>query len=429
MSDTETSYRLIFEFLRDAIGLDPASIGVANVVHVIEGRQAATGCADVESYLACLQTQAEEHRALLEHIVVNETWFFRDQMPFELLKKEAVLRRFGKDEGRGAMRLLSLPCSTGEEAYSMAITMQQAGWRPGEYDIDAVDLSRAALALAETGCFQWHSFRGMDASFCEQWFTPAEGGLHKIDPGLKQGLRFFADNLIAPTQLLGVEIYDVVFCRNLLIYLDADALEKAFRVLRRLIKPEGILVVGHAESGLVPSPFFSKIEGRGAFAFRKLSGAPANLPPPATRRVMPSVSTPLPKTAMQAEPKKLERVEPTRQDAVPAMELTEIRRLADAGRYAEVTSALATYLRRHPVDATAHCLQGVVAMAEGRIAEAEAALRKAVYLDPKNVETLMQLALVLGARDKNGEAERLRDRAARMQGAISGAVSVGGTQR
>ncbi|MGH7785737.1 MAG: CheR family methyltransferase, partial [Candidatus Binatia bacterium] len=135
-----TALAAITDLLRRRIGLDPAALGSAAIAHAVRGRARARGLAGPAAYLAALAEDAAEWDALLESVVVPETWFFRDREPFALLSRWARAAGAARSPA-DPLRVLSLPCATGEEAWSIAITLAAAGIAPAAFRVEALDLS------------------------------------------------------------------------------------------------------------------------------------------------------------------------------------------------------------------------------------------------------------------------------------------------
>ena len=127
----------IVQFLRETIGLDAGSIGRGVVERAILDRQTAAGAADAIAYLARLRSSKEELQALIEAVVVPETWFFRDPGAFDALS--SVVRHGAVPMATEPLRLLSVPCSTGEEPYSMAMALLPSRWIGHPYRGKATD--------------------------------------------------------------------------------------------------------------------------------------------------------------------------------------------------------------------------------------------------------------------------------------------------
>ena len=266
--------------LKQTMGLDIASIGASALERAVQERQRECSVDDTRAYLDRVRASKDELQALIETIVVPETWFFRDQAAF------AALVRFVREEwlpthADGCLRLLSVPCSTGEEPYSMAMALLDANVPPGRFRIDAIDICERSLAHARRGIYGKGSFRGDVTAYRERYFEPVAGG-HALSGAVRPQVNFQQGNLLNAGFLPGADIYDVVFCRNLLIYFDRATQDQAVSVLDRLLTPKGILFAGSSESGVFVNHRFSSAKLPMAFAFRK--GRPIAAPkPPANR--------------------------------------------------------------------------------------------------------------------------------------------------
>ena len=200
--------------------------------------------------------------------MVPESWFFRDARPFE------VFREFARagwlvDPARPPLSALSVPCAGGEEPYSIAMTLLEIGLPPGRFRVDAVDVSARSLARAIAGVYGPNSFRGVDGPIRSRYFRD-QGGAFTIDPAVRSSVRFHLGNLLDPALLADRPAFDVVFCRNLLIYLDAPARAAAFASIGRLLADGGLLFLGHADRpDDSPGSPFTPLPDKGSFAYRK----------------------------------------------------------------------------------------------------------------------------------------------------------------
>src|SRR6218665_3842443 len=173
---TEEFAKLLYE----VIGLDSNSIGLSSIDRAVRQRMAAIGTDDALAYHERLQSDRKEMQALVEAIVVPETWFFRDPQAFAVVGNYAT-----KATRPGKLRFLCLPCSTGEEPYSLAMALLDANIPADRFHIDAMDVSERALRHAQKGVYGRNSFRGSELSFGDRHFQPAAEGwiLHeKVRP-------------------------------------------------------------------------------------------------------------------------------------------------------------------------------------------------------------------------------------------------------
>src|SRR5712691_8034074 len=173
--------------LRDRIGLDAASIGSTLLQRSIRLRMKSHGLKKADDYFGLLQSSSAEWSELVESVVVTETWFFRDTESFmallRLVQESLLTNPIGK------VRLLSLPCSSGEEPFSLAMALLDAGVAPERFEIDAVDISARALAGAEKGVYGKNSFRGKELGFRNRYFRSTPEGF-AISPLVRKCVRF-----------------------------------------------------------------------------------------------------------------------------------------------------------------------------------------------------------------------------------------------
>jgi chemotaxis protein methyltransferase WspC len=409
------------QLLKASIGLDVGSIGPSSIERAVQERLSACGLRDRHVYWDRVCASGTELQALIEAVVVPETWFFRDREAF------ATLASIGHENwlrapADGVLRLLSLPSSTGEEPYSMAMALLDAGVPTDRFRIDAVDVSARAIAQAERAVYGRNSFRGQELTFRDRHFDETTLGYRPSDTvraqvHLRQGNMFAADFLPGP------ELYDLIFCRNLLIYFDRPTQDRAVAVLQRLLTSNGTLFVAPSETGLLLSHDFVSAKIPLAFAFRKLVPG-AHDPKPARVRSVTRLPAPFrvasPISVRQAPGEKPASASPqplplaSRQAGLHAG-LDEAVRLADQGLLVEAASCCEAHLREHGPSAKAFYLLGLVRDAAGNPTDASNYYRKALYLDPTHHETLVHFAFLVEQQGNSAAAQVLRDRARRVE--------------
>lgn len=185
-----------------------------------------------------------------EAMTINESFFFRDNLPFDILAHHVLpaLRTARANSRR--LRIWSAACSTGQEPYSIAMILdqQRAMWADWTIEIIATDLSSQAIAKAQAGIYsQFEVQRGLPIKNLMTYFTKV-GDLWQISPEIRSKVKFRTFNLLQPLTPLG--IFDVVFCRNVLIYFDAPTKARVLEAIRRQMPNDGSLFLGAAETVL-----------------------------------------------------------------------------------------------------------------------------------------------------------------------------------
>ena len=153
--------------VRRHTGVDLAEMNPSMLRTAVEQHMEEVGVEEFFAYGRVLQGAANRVTELSERLAVIESWFFRDVGPFDLLR-EFAMKEWGEPR---TLRVLSIPCAGGEEPYSAAITLLDAGLLPAQFEIQAVDLSRVALQTAMSGLYTQHSFRTVDLRFRDRFFA------------------------------------------------------------------------------------------------------------------------------------------------------------------------------------------------------------------------------------------------------------------
>ena len=177
------------------------------------------GLEEMDAYERWVRQSDSELQSLIEEIVVSESWFFRDLRPYQCFR-EYVQARWVGDLQRPPLRVLSLACASGEEPYSIAMTLRDLGLPARRFQIDAVDISARQLAIARRGVYSSNAFRGSDLSYRARYFCEHPQG-YELDSSIRSTVRFLQASVLDPALFEGSASYDVVFCRNLFIYLEA----------------------------------------------------------------------------------------------------------------------------------------------------------------------------------------------------------------
>lgn len=409
--------------IRRATGLD---LSDAAAEHAVRRRVGQTAFTDGAAYLRGLTPNELEQ--LIELVIVPESWLFRDMAAFEATVEFVQASRPGAAR---PLRILSLPCASGEEPYSIAMALRDAGVSKEAFSIDAFDLSAACIARAKAGVYGRNAFRAPDLGFRERYFSQLDGDAYRIIDSLREQINFKQGNLLQFDAAQYADYYDVIFCRNLLIYFDAETTKAAIDKLATILRDDGMLLAGYAEVPAFRQHGFETLPQRQAFALRKRAAgtahapAPASTPMAAPRGVRPAAPKPaavdpaapainLKPPAATGSPAKPGAVRPALAPVATAPDLGQARQLADLGRFQEAAQQCRAHLALAPDSAEAYFILGMLNEQAGQTALAEADWRRCVYLQPDHYEALCHLALLADAHGDKAGALALRARAARL---------------
>ena len=379
--------------LRQTIGLDTDSLGATAIEHAVKDRMAACAARSLAVYGTLLRQSETELQELIEAVIVQETWFYRHREAYDALI-QFVEEKWTPSHPAERLRLLSLPCSSGEEPYSMAMALFDAGLDADRFRIDAVDISAVALARALQGTYGHNSFRGGDLAFRDRHFRSTRSG-YQLSEQVHRQVRFNQGNLFADKLPIAQERYDAIFCRNLLVYFDRPIQNRAIRILHQMLAETGLLFVGSSESGLLLDHGFVSARIPSAFAFRKRPTIPA-------ASVRPKAQHRKQATSLAA-------------NAADCTDIETAQRLADEGRLEEAARSCERHLQKCAPSAAVYHLLGMIRCASGKLHEADQLFRKALYLDPEHEQTLLHLALLQDRRGSGKSADLLRNRLGRVQ--------------
>lgn len=206
----------------------------------------ATACA----YLNFAAGDEAEREALINAFTINETYFYREEHQFAALSRD-ILPAITRHRTPGDLvRIWSMPCATGEEAYSIAIWLLENWPLVDAYNIEIVgsDIDTAALTKAMHGTFSSRSLARLPEAHREIYFEPEHHHQRRIIADLRESVHFVQANIIDPASVASLGRFDIILCRNLLIYFDDEARVTASKTLYDSLNPGGYLCLGHSES-------------------------------------------------------------------------------------------------------------------------------------------------------------------------------------
>jgi len=222
---------------------------------------------DFETYVRFLlhgPEAAAELERMLEAVVVRETYFFREAQQLAAFRNDLLPALAVENAATRTIRIWSAGCATGEEPYSVAILMQESGLFDGwSIRITGTDLVGSAVEAARRGVFRESAFRSTPEEVRARFFRRESASVWRIDDRIREAVDFEVANILDPTATGRMPEVDVVFCRNVLIYLGEPARRSAAAVFYERLRPGGRLLLGHAETLLtLGTPFTLEHVGR-----------------------------------------------------------------------------------------------------------------------------------------------------------------------
>ncbi|MCS6939314.1 MAG: tetratricopeptide repeat protein [Roseiflexus sp.] len=394
----------------------------------------ATGHASLETLYAAASSDERVLHTIIEGVTVGETYFFRSAAQFAALRDGILPDLIARRAAIRSLRFWSAGCATGEEPYSLAILLHEVLPDPASWQITilATDINTTFLDRARAGVYGAWSFRETDLSVRDRHFEQVGEARWRIRPDLRCQVLFARLNLVEdeyPAVMNGTTMQDVILCRNVLIYFDDDTIRAVVRRLYRALTPGGWLIVGHAEARSDFFAGFEVVNFPGTVIYRKPLTAPLfdetiALPhapgrqrergaPCSDATTVQAGAPPLLLTAPVAmlsacTPDASER-ETNASDDMPDR-YTAARQAADRGDLETALRLCATVTEQQPLHAEAHLLTGQILEQQGRLEEALAAYRRALYLDHTLHLASLAMASILHRTGRSADARRVYQR-------------------
>ena len=234
-------------------------------------RQIATGLRSFADYFAMLRTELGELELLINAFTVNETYFYREEHQLRCMS-EALLPALVETKQPGdKVRIWSVPCSTGEEPFSIAIWLLENWPLVDAYNIEIVgsDIDTRALAEARVGVYGERALARLPPELVERYFEPIETVGWRIIQDLQESVNFTSVNLMDAETMARHGAFDLIFCRNVLIYFDDESRLTASHNLRNSLRPGGFICLGHSESMTRISDRFETRRFEDAIVYRR----------------------------------------------------------------------------------------------------------------------------------------------------------------
>lgn len=420
------------------------------------------GLSGFAEYFARLARDDEEFRELMNLVTINETSFMRFPGQFEVLRRDVIPELMARTAASRVLRVWSAGCSTGQEAYSIAMTLLDSGAAAAGWSLEVLgtDVSTRALTVARDAVYPARALHGLADDLVARHFEPVGDDRYRVSEAVRRLATFRYHNLIKepyPLSLFGE--WHVIFCRNVTIYFKVESTRRVVGNFRECLVPGGYLFVGHSETLTSITDAFETVEKDGVFLYRRPSEthrlrgeegegslrmphAPSVAAGPQSARAAASPTTGRldrvrrigelvdeGRVALAAgrttEAHRLARDIGVLDPADPRSPLLDARAWAEEGDLDAAMTACERALATNPLMAPARYLYGVVQMRRGDLEAAERELRRTVYIDAGFALAYLNLATLMTSQERWAEGCEMFEQAARAARAAPDGVWTG----
>lgn len=269
---TQEEVRRLCEFLYRRTGMSFSDNKRYYIDRRLAERIAATGSPSFQAYFAMLRSDADhEIEYLINAFTVNETYFYREDHQLRCMTSDLLDRVVRRKQPGESIRIWSIPCSTGEEPYSIAIWLMENWKQVDRFNIEIVgsDIDTRALKAAAEGIFGKRALMRLSQDVINRYFEAVEDGQYRIDQGLRNSIQFTPANLVDSRDMKRFRAFDIIFCRNVLIYFDDTSRRIAAENLYDCLLPGGYICLGHSETMSRISPLFRVCQFSDAIVYQR----------------------------------------------------------------------------------------------------------------------------------------------------------------
>jgi chemotaxis protein methyltransferase CheR len=267
---SDANFREIARIAKAEAGIDLPQSKATLVYSRLAKRLRALGISTFSDYCVEVRENDEERNSMIAALTTNVTRFFREPHHFEHLRTEIIAPLADAARRGKRVRLWSAACSTGQEPYSMALTILSVLPEATSLDVRilATDLNPHVVARGKAGRYQKEELQDMPPGLRSKWFEPVGGGDMQVNEDVRSLVSFRELNLMGSWPFNGP--FDAIFCRNVVIYFDRDTQGAIWTKLARLLKDEGALYIGHSER--ISGPANALLSADGITTYRKKGG-------------------------------------------------------------------------------------------------------------------------------------------------------------
>mgnify|MGYP001228304101 CR=1 FL=1 len=395
------------ELIKQRCGLIFEGVGEKPLVDGLHKRIAANGAENATAYYAALHGNDLEFHELVCLLTINETYFYREPEQLQLLADCLVPRILARKQDAAPLRILSAGCSTGEEPYSIAMALRE---KYGEsaarmFRLEGGDIDKGALEKARVGRYSEFSFRALEPALRERYFERHGKWAWNVRADLHEQVEFHHLNLLDKSTHHALPDYDIIFFRNVSIYFDTPTRRRIQQHLAALLKDDGCLIIGTAETLANDLGVLNLVEENGLFYFAKQPLAPRRphfeVPVLPERRKTATdwlAPAPLPRPAVPERPAAPQSVAPS-----PA-NIDEALRLTREKHYEEALAIIVRLLEQQPVASDALLLKAHIQLHRKEYAAAEETAQRVLKSEAWSVDAFVVLALAAKWRNQNADA-------------------------
>ncbi|MFA6312269.1 MAG: CheR family methyltransferase [Sterolibacterium sp.] len=426
LASAETLLKCSRNLIASRIGLLVPEQDQALLGKVVAERVRALNLADADEYcqfLASAEDLRHEREELAVLLTTGETYFFRDSGQYALLRDGILPELLERQKALGTLRIWCAACSSGEEAYSLAILLDESMSDRSQWNISILgtDINRQAIAKARQGIYTEWSFRNISDERRQRFFHR-----HKntwvLDDAIRERVTFRLGDLVADEFPAPADLHhmDLILCRNTFIYMAPQAVSRIADKFTETLADGGILVTGHGE---LYAHHLGKLRSRvfpESIVYQKVA-APSVLPTPAPAaeiaRPIPTIpaaptapaapSTARPGTAAApSQPSRRATVETSEESAVA--EIPTAWEYANQGLWDKAAASCGELIARNPLSAEPHYLLALLAQEREHFAEAKELLKKTIYLDPSSIAAYLDLGDLYAREGDRPRAGKMR---------------------
>lgn len=390
-TDDEANLLRFAELIDERLGLHFDGSSLKELGAILRARMRTLRCGGFDGYLrrfADARSMHEELRDLAVSLTIGETYFFRSPEQFAVFS-EVALPRLVRAQPSRPVRILSAGCATGEEPYSLAITLRETGASaPAQVSILGLDVNPESIAKARRGRYSPWAMRATPLDYMEKYFR-RERNQFVLDEGVRAMVQFEERNLtLEDAAFWQPHSFDVIFCRNVTMYQSARALAELIARFARVLEPDGLLFLGHAEPLRGITQAFRVEHSHGAFYYILREAGP-----PTAVEVKTRAAPPAPQLASPAVSQLLSRQLDSPNPPESRASLTLAAALLTAEHFDEALTTLEALPRTDRADPDVLLLTAMIQMERGKLDEAAGLCAALLALDDLNAAAHYLIAL------------------------------------